>query len=151
MNTKQKQVAEKMIRGRFAGLKAAARRAVPTLSVQDVPYWLNILGEPQPPTVEMRAELKDLRERVAALREAWRAEYKAAQADHAKYSDKLNKIIHFLDVRQSQAIEKLWLSDLPEARRQLDELVSLDDLANEMRSLGLPSARLPKELPPVDL
>jgi hypothetical protein len=155
MTQKQKQVAEKMIRGRFAGLKAAARGAIPGLAVAPYPTY----SLPSPKTVEgVVAPTQELQDKISTMaqlgeevKEEWVRLHEQAQEDHRAYSEKASKLTHFLDVKLSQAIEKLWLSDLPEAQRMLNELVNLEDLAKEMKALGLPAAKLPKELPPADL
>lgn len=155
MTQKQKQVAEKMIRGRFAGLKAAARGAIPGLAVTLYPNYIF----PSPKTVEgVVAPTRELQVKLAKMvqlgdeiKQEWMRLHEQAQEDHRAYSERASKLTHFLDVKLSQAIEKLWLSDLPEAQRMLNELVNLEDLAEEMKALDLPVAKLPKELPPANL
>lgn len=154
MNQKQKQVAEKMIRGRFAGLKAAARGAIPGLAVAPLAYQIptpETLKTVVAPTEELQLKVHEMVALSREIREEWNRLSQQAQEDHRAYSEKASKLTHFLDVKLSQAIEKLWLSDLPEAQRMLNELVNLEDLAKEMKALGLPAAKLPKELPPADL
>ena len=149
MNMKQKAITEKMVKGRFEGLKAAAWGALPDMAVGQPPY--SSIPGATAPTPDLQSRWDRARREIEAVTKEWNAIWRQAVEDHKKYGEKLNKIVHFLAVKKSQAIEKLWLSDLPEALTLINSLVDLEMLKAEMATVGVPTGNVPKELPPVDL